>query len=80
VTTIELQLDERTLERARNVATRRHSSLEALIAEIIDLLARIEDTEDPLLGMFSQEPDLIDQVLNSAMSARETHPLRVTNG
>ena len=80
MTIIELQLDERTLERARNVATRRHSSLEALIAEIIALLARAESTDDPLIGMFSHEPDLIDQVVRSVMSARETHPLRAPNG
>jgi hypothetical protein len=80
MTIIELQLDERTLERARDVATRRHSSLEALIAEIIDLLAGAAGTDDPLIGMFSHEPDLIDQVVHSVMSAREMHPLRAPNG
>jgi hypothetical protein len=80
VTTIELQLDEQTLERARNVATRRRSTVEALIVEIIELLAGAEGTDDPILGMFAQEPELIDQVLGSAMAARETHPLRAPNG
>jgi len=80
VTIIELQLDEQTLERARNVAMRRRSTLEALIVEIIDLLAGAEGTDDPILGMFAQEPGLIDQVLDSAMNAREMHPLRVSNG
>lgn len=79
MTTIELQLDEQTLERARSVARRRQSSLEALIKEIIDLWAGAEG-QDPIIGMFAQEPELIDQVLNSAMTAREMHPLRVPNG
>jgi hypothetical protein len=80
VTVIELQLDEQTLERAQSVARRRQSSLETLIKEIIDLLAGTEGTNDPILGMFAQEPELIDQVLCSAMTARETHPLRSPNG
>jgi hypothetical protein len=80
MTTIELQLDEQTLERARRVAMLRRSTLEALIKDIIDLLAMAERTDDPILGMFAQEPELIDQVLESAMTARETHPLRSFNG
>jgi hypothetical protein len=77
---IELQLDEQTLERARSVAKRRHATVETLIAEIIGLLAGAEGSEDPLLGMFSQQPDLVDEVVQAAMSARETDPLRVSNG
>jgi hypothetical protein len=80
VTTVELQLDEQTLQRARDVATRRRSTLEALIAEIIGLLAGAEEAKDPLLGMFAREPDLIDQVVDSVLSARESHPLRASNG
>jgi len=80
MTTIELQLDEQTLERARRVAMLRRSTLEALIKEIIDLLAVAEGTGDPIVGMFAQEPELIDQVLDSAMKAREKHPLRSSDG
>lgn len=80
MTIVELQLDEQTLERAQKVAALRRSTLEALIAEIIGLLAGDQESDDPLMGMFSQEPDLMDQVINSAMSARETDPLRVPNG
>ena len=69
-----------TAERARRVATLRQSSLEALIREIIDLLAGAEETGDPLVGMFAREPELIDEVLTSAMTAREMHPLRSSNG
>jgi hypothetical protein len=80
MTIIELQLDEQTLERAQRVATQRRSTLEALLVEIIELLAGAEGAADPILGMFSGEPELIDQVLQSAMSARERHPLRSPNG
>ena len=80
MTVIELQLDEKTLDRALKLAARQHSTLEALIAEIIGLLAADPGSGDPLIGMFSQEPDLMDQVIDSAMKARETDALRAPNG
>jgi hypothetical protein len=35
---------------------------------------------DPFLGMCADEPELIDQITESAMQAREQHPLRQTGG
>ena len=80
MTTIELQLDESTLDHARRIAELRHSTLEALLKEIIERLATAEAMEDPILGMFSAELDLIDQVVNAAMVARERDPVRVSRG
>ena len=77
MTTIELQLDEHTLELARRAAESRHSTLEALIQEIVRLLAASEPAEDPIVGMFAQEPELLDHVIESAMRAREHDPLRL---
>ena len=74
--TIELQLDKQTLARAQQVAVSRHSTLEALITEMIAQLAETQVTDDPFLGMFADEPALIDLVVESALEARETHPLR----
>jgi predicted DNA-binding antitoxin AbrB/MazE fold protein len=31
---------------------------------------------DPLLGLMADEPELLDEVVEAAMVARETHPLR----
>jgi predicted DNA-binding antitoxin AbrB/MazE fold protein len=33
-------------------------------------------TTDPLLGLMADEPELVDQVTEIAMAARESHPLR----
>ena len=77
MTMIELQLDEHTLELARRAAKFRHSTLETLIQEIIKLLASSETMDDPIVGMFAQEPELLDHVLASAMIARERDPLRL---
>ena len=78
--TIELELDHETLERARHIAALRHSTVEALIKDIIDLLAVAKASPDPLLGMFAQETALIDQVVEQAMTARKTDPLRAHSG
>jgi hypothetical protein len=35
---------------------------------------------DKLLGLFSDEPELIDEITESAMKSRENDPLRCKNG
>jgi len=77
---IALQLDEQTLARARRLAESRHSTLEALLAALIEQLNESETRGDPLLGMFAGEPELLDQVVEAAMQAREEHPLRAIDG
>jgi hypothetical protein len=77
---IELHLDEQTLARARRLAKSRHSTLEVLLAALIERLDEAETVGDPLLGMFASEPELLDQVVESAMQAREEHPLRAFDG
>jgi hypothetical protein len=44
------------------------------------LLVVADGSPDPLLGMFAQEAALIDQVVDQAMTARETDPLRARSG
>ena len=78
--TVELQLDPKTLELARRLVASRRCTLEELITEAIEQLATVSAGEDAFLGMFAHEPELIDQVVESAMEAREIHPLRQTHG
>jgi predicted DNA-binding antitoxin AbrB/MazE fold protein len=35
--------------------------------------------DDPLIGLMADEPELVDAIVEEAMIARESHPLR-TNG
>jgi hypothetical protein len=72
--TTQLQLDEQTLERAWRIAKIRHRSLEELIQEIIGQFGEAEAANDPFLGKFAHEPELVDQVIESVMTAREEHP------
>jgi hypothetical protein len=74
--TIELQLDTQTLGRARKLAASRQCTLEELLKALIEHLEVAEPGDDRCLGMFADEPMLMDQVVTSAMQAREVHPLR----
>lgn len=76
MTIVELYLDDQTFERIKHIAARRHGTVETLIQDLVQRLVAIETTADPLLGMFAQEPDLVDAVIAAAMSACETDPLR----
>jgi hypothetical protein len=80
MTTIKLQLDDKTLEQIKHIASRRRATVETFIQDLIRRLVAIEAEADPLLGMFAQEPDLIDAVVASTMQARETNPLRLPTG
>ena len=78
--TITLQLDPQTLARARQLAASRHCTVEALLEECMEYLGMTETAGDPFLGMFAQEPALIDHVVASVMQARAEHPLRACDG
>lgn len=77
---IQIEIDEQTLASARRLAATRRCSVEALIAEMIVELAASRPAEDRLLGMFADEPELLDRAVESVMLARERHPLRHTGG
>jgi len=40
----------------------------------------LSNLQDPLLGMCADEPELMDEITESIMQAREQHPLRQTSG
>ena len=72
---IELQLDDKTLEKARWLAKSHHRDLSELIAYAIDKLAVTEAANYPLLGLFADDPESVDQMLEEVMKDRAAHPL-----
>ncbi|MDJ0836924.1 MAG: hypothetical protein QNK37_10435 [Acidobacteriota bacterium] len=76
MTTIQLPLDEETLNRARLAASRQDADLETMIVNIVVKLAQSQETADPFHGMFGDEPELVDQVVSEAFDARERDTLR----
>jgi hypothetical protein len=79
VDTVVVELDPQTSERARRLAQARGTTIQALVQSLITQLDRGEVAHDPLLGLFADEPDLLDQVVDQAMQARETQPLRIAD-
>jgi hypothetical protein len=72
---IELQLDKKTLEKAHWLAKSRHCDLSELIAYAIDQLAVVEPPKDHLLGLFADDPESVDEMLEEVMKDRAAHPL-----
>jgi hypothetical protein len=80
VETIELQLDEQTLAHARKLAAARQVSVEELLKEALSYLDRPPAAADPITGMFADEPELLDQIVEEAMQARERDPFGSSDG
>lgn len=72
---IELQLDEKILEKAHALAKSRHCDLSELIAYAIEQLTVIEPAKYPLLGLFADDPESVDEMLEEVMKDRAAHPL-----
>jgi hypothetical protein len=72
--TVQLKLDKKTLRHAEKLAAARRLTLAELLQEVI---AGLDKPADPLCGLFRDEPEIMDQVVNDAMTTLETHPLRL---
>lgn len=74
--TVELELDDRTLELAEQTARARQCTVAQLFRDLLDKLPSNGPRADPWLGMLADEPALADIVVEAAMAAREMQPLR----
>jgi len=73
-----VELDPQTSELARRLAQARGTTVEALVQSLIMQLDRgATGRDDPLLGMFADEPALLDMIVEQAMQTREALPLRL---
>jgi len=67
---IEIELDDKTLEKAQWMAKWHHCNLDELIAKALDSFAVAEAPNYPLLGGWADEPELVDDILADIMSDR----------
>ncbi|MBO1349045.1 MAG: hypothetical protein EBE86_017410 [Hormoscilla sp. GUM202] len=72
---IELELDERTLEKAQWMAKWHECSLAELVTKAIEKFAVTEAENYPLLGGWEDEAELVDEILADIMRDRAAHPL-----
>jgi hypothetical protein len=58
----------------------RGCTLAELVESLIQQLDATDMPADPFLGMFADEPALVDEVVEAAMKTREEHRLRSSRG
>ncbi len=75
MTMIQVQLEETLYARSRQIAAQRNTTLEALVREFLAQLS-VSSSEDPLWGMFAHEPELLDQIVETALETRSMQPWR----
>ncbi len=69
--TIELHLDAKTLEQARQLAAAHQWPLDELVAQAIQKYAEMEAQNYPLLGLFADEPALVDEMMDFVSRDRD---------
>ncbi|WP_414549453.1 hypothetical protein [Anabaena sp. CCY 0017] len=67
---IELEVDRLTFERAKTLAIVNQSSLSELITHVIERLAEIQEKKDPLMGLYADVPEIVDEIVAEAMEKR----------
>jgi hypothetical protein len=67
---IELELDRLTFERAKTLAIVNQSTLSELITNVIERLAEIQEKKDPLMGLYADVPEIVDEIVAEAMKKR----------
>jgi hypothetical protein len=75
--TIELDLDEPTIERARRLAAERNLTVSDLVKEALERLQPSIPTDDPIIGMFADCPEAVDEMLADVMNSRQKMRWRV---
>ena len=74
--TIQVHLDEETLRRAQSLADDRNCSIEDVLRDLLAGCKAAGASSSPLLGMFADDPGLIDEIVEAAMKDRAEQPLR----
>jgi hypothetical protein len=78
--TLQLELDEQTAGRVQRLAAVRQITPEELIRELVTQAEEAAPVKDPFLGLLADEPELIEQIVEEAMIARERYPFRAQDG
>jgi predicted transcriptional regulator len=89
VETIQIQLDQETIERVRQLAQERQTTPEEVIRDLVQqaeakqsvrTTASSEAVDDPLWGSFADDAEILDQIVEEAMQARERRWLPPSDG
>jgi hypothetical protein len=70
---IEIELDEKTLEKAQWMTKWQNCTLDELIAKAIEQFAVAEAPNYPLIGGWEDEAELVDEIVADIMRDRGRH-------
>jgi hypothetical protein len=76
---VELKLPSDTFLALQRAAVREHKSETELAVEAIHAYLEQLGINDPLIGLFADEPELMDEITENAMQVRELSIPRDTN-
>ncbi|GET41998.1 hypothetical protein [Microseira wollei] len=71
---IEIELDDETLVRAKEMAEKNHCTLQELLKVMLEQLAVPPVLNYPLLGGWEDEAELVDEMIEDIMRKRAVHP------
>jgi predicted transcriptional regulator len=69
--TIPVRIDPKLLERVQQLAEKSHRSVDDILQEALDRLEHPTETRPSLVGLFADEPELVDQILDDVYRTRE---------
>jgi len=76
---ISLSLDSQTLQWARQLAEIRGCTIDELFASFVMQQKNSGKPSDGLIGSLSDEPELVDEILEDVYKTRESQKLRAAN-
>ena len=68
---VQIELNDETLKKAREAAKIRHATLEGLMQEFVETLSRTPKPPTSILGLFKDEAQLFDQVMQEVYENRQ---------
>ncbi len=75
--TLKVSMPKGTYRAVQQAAEQRHKTEAEVVVEAVQVYLE-QSQADPLLGLFADEPDLIDEIASEAMRGRENTPLRLS--
>jgi len=63
MTTIELQIDDQLWERIQAIATTHGCTVQELLVGMMKIATKPEVLQNPILGMFADEPEAMEQIM-----------------
>ena len=80
MTKLELQIDDRLLEKVQALATSYDCTVQELLLGILKIMTKPEVLQNPILGMFADEPEAMEQILSEVARDRDWTTTQPTHG